>query len=472
MGLDLTSVESAESGRRSLEAERRLVERREDINVRVQDEEEALVRILEKCEGAQKARCGVEQEQAEALEAWKKLLSVLGLPEELTPDGALEVIAGVERAQGQLREWREAARELEQVELAVNGMVARLNRVLEQCGWPTVPLEESPSALLALRKALGQSLASEQELSRVDEVLAEKREELEAGEGEKTRFVDQLNALLSAGGAEEAETFRRRAVLSRRQIELERQSRQLEIALQVHAGSVDRYHDMERIFAKKSRAELERELQEVKIEGHLVDVLAKNLQENGRVAQQLQDLEQNERLSTVMLERQTLLSQLDQQSQRWAIRVICQHLLDKARQVYERERQPAILREASKFFAIMTNNRYMRVIVPLGEMRLAVETDKGTFRPTEVLSRGTAEQLYLAMRLAFIREYAQHAGPLPIVIDDIFVNFDPNRAKATIKVIGMLAATHQVLVFTCHPHVRRWFEEMLEGVSIRDIPKN
>lgn len=474
LGLDLTSVETAESVRRSLEAERRLVERREDVNGRVQDEEETLVRILEKCEEAQKIRQEAEQGQAEALDAWRSFLSTLGLPKELTPDGALEVIAGVERAQGQLRDWRDATQELEHVELAVHGMVTRLNTVLEQCGWARVSIDESPTALLALRKALGQSLTSQQELSRIDEVLVEKRAELEAGESEQARFVDQLKGLLKAGGADETETFRRREVLSRRQNELERQSRQLEIALQVHAGSVDRYHEMERIFEKKSRAELERELQEVRIEGHqrLGAVLAKKLQENGRVEQQLQDLEQNERLSSVMLERQTLLSQLDQQSRRWAIRVICQHLLDKARQVYERERQPAILREASKFFAIMTNNRYMRVIVPLGERRLAVETDKGTFRPTEVLSRGTAEQLYLAMRLAFIREYAQHAGPLPIVIDDILVNFDPNRAKATIKVLGMLAATHQVLVFTCHPHVRRWFEETLEGLSIRSIPKS
>ena len=474
LGLNLDSIESAESVRRALEAERRVVERREDINARIQDEEEALVRVLEKHEAALKSRQSVEQGQEEALDDWKALLSTLGLPKELTPDGALEVIAGVERAQGQLREWREALQEMQHVEQAVDDMVSRLNQVLQQCGWSSVAVEESPTALLSLRKALAQSQASQQELSRIEDVLSEKRAELEAGESEQARFADQLKALLSAGGAGDPESFRRRAVLYQRQNELERQSRQLDIALKVHAGSIDRYHDMERIFQKKSRAELERELQEVKVEGHqrLGEVLAKKLQENGRVEQQIQDLEHNERLSSVMLDRQTLLSQLDQQSQRWAIRTICQHFLDKARQVYERERQPAILREASKFFAIMTNNRYMRIIVPLGEMRLAVETDKGTFRPTDVLSRGTAEQLYLAMRLAFIREYAQHAGPLPIVIDDILVNFDPGRAKATIKVLGVLAATHQVLVFTCHPHVRRWFEETLEGVSIRSIPKS
>ena len=67
---------------------------------------------------------------------------------------------------------------------------------------------------------------------------------------------------------------------------------------------------------------------------------------------------------------------------------------------------------------------------------------------------------------------AESPDPLPLVIDDILVNFDEPRAKAAIAVLGQIAVTHQVLVFTCHPNVSRWFEETLEGVSIRSIPKN
>jgi uncharacterized protein YhaN len=111
-------------------------------------------------------------------------------------------------------------------------------------------------------------------------------------------------------------------------------------------------------------------------------------------------------------------------------------------------------------------------MVPLGEMRLEITPQHGMSRTTDVLSRGTAEQLYLSMRLAFVREYAKHAGPLPLVVDDIFVNFDPGRAQAAMKILGEIAQTHQVLVFTCHPHVTQWFQETLPGVPIRPIPKS
>lgn len=474
LGLAWNSLDDAESARRALEAEGRLAERRDDINVRVQDAEEALVNFLEQEEAASKIRQEIEATQDTAKQAWQEFLTSLGLANDLTPDGALEVIAGAERAQGQLREWRELTRECQHVGQFVEETATQLNQVLEQCGWEPVAVEHSPSALTTLGKALQQSVASHQELARLTELIGERQVELEATESEKVRYADQLHTLLQAGGASDNETFRQRADLYTRQVELERQQRQLEFSLKVHAGTAERYQEMESSLANKSRAELEREWSEAKREGQqrLVEVLTKKLQEKGRVEQRLQDLERNEQLSFVMLERQALLAQLKQYANRWAIRAVCQNLLDQARQVYERERQPAVLREASKFFASMTSGRYVRVKVPLGEMRLEVEAEDGKSSPTDILSRGTAEQLYLAMRLAFICEYAKHAGPLPLVIDDILVNFDPERAKATIAVLGQIAVTHQVLVFTCHPHVSRWFEETLEGVSIRTIPKS
>ena len=471
LGVTLTSLDEAESTRRVLEAERRVAERREEMNRRIQDEEEAFVRAVEQDKAALHVRETVESTQDRATQDWHALLSSLGLPEDLTPDGALEVIAGAERAQRQLREWREVVRECQHAERFVEDTAKRLNHVLEQCGHTTVDVAHSLGAWATLRKALEQSLAHQQEMVRLTELIAERQAELETVESEQVRSVDQLQALLHAGGAADRETFRQRAGLYTRQVELEQQQRQLDYALTVHAGSVERYQDMDHALSHKSRVELEQEWSEAKREGQqsLAEELRRKLQQKGRLEQRLQDLEHNEELSVVLLERQALLAQLTQQATQWAVCTLCQHFLDQARHVYERERQPAVLREASKFFAVMTGGQYLRVNVPLGEMRLEVEADDGTSLPTDRLSRGTAEQLYLAMRLAFIREYAKHAGPLPLIIDDILVNFDPERAKATIAVLGEISMTHQVLVFTCHPHVSRWFEQTLEGVSIRPM---
>jgi uncharacterized protein YhaN len=64
------------------------------------------------------------------------------------------------------------------------------------------------------------------------------------------------------------------------------------------------------------------------------------------------------------------------------------------------------------------------------------------------LSRATAEQLFLAVRLARIR---QTRTELPVVLDDAATNFDPDHVSRVFDVIDELAATTQVFFLTCHP---------------------
>ena len=69
------------------------------------------------------------------------------------------------------------------------------------------------------------------------------------------------------------------------------------------------------------------------------------------------------------------------------------------------------------------------------------------------MSRGTREQLYLAMRLGLIEQYERNAEPLPVIMDDILVNFDDDRAVATLKALADLSLRTQVIVFTHHQHL-------------------
>ena len=141
-------------------------------------------------------------------------------------------------------------------------------------------------------------------------------------------------------------------------------------------------------------------------------------------------------------------------------------LLDETRKVYETERQPEVLRQASSFFSLMTESRYVRVVAPLDGGEIQVERADGARLSPQILSRGTAEQLYLSMRLALVREYANHVDPLPVVFDDIFVNFDPNRSRNTFNALRELCTTHQVLLFTCHPHLVKQVEEIVPEAKI------
>jgi uncharacterized protein YhaN len=69
------------------------------------------------------------------------------------------------------------------------------------------------------------------------------------------------------------------------------------------------------------------------------------------------------------------------------------------------------------------------------------------------MSTGTADQLYLALRVASIEDYLERAGALPFVADDLFINFDDERAAAGFKILAQLAEKTQVLFFTHHRHL-------------------
>ena len=69
------------------------------------------------------------------------------------------------------------------------------------------------------------------------------------------------------------------------------------------------------------------------------------------------------------------------------------------------------------------------------------------------MSTGTADQLYLALRVASVEDYLNRADTLPFVADDLFVNFDDARSAAGLKVMSQVAAKTQVLFFTHHQHL-------------------
>ena len=146
-------------------------------------------------------------------------------------------------------------------------------------------------------------------------------------------------------------------------------------------------------------------------------------------------------------------------------------LLAGVRKRYERERQPETLREASGYLERLTAGRYSRVWTPLEEDALRVDDAEGRSLPVEVLSRGTREQLFLSLRLSLVSSYARRGIDLPLVLDDVLVNFDARRARAAATVLRDFAARgHQLLVFTCHEHVAELFRAL--DVPVRELPAN
>jgi len=84
----------------------------------------------------------------------------------------------------------------------------------------------------------------------------------------------------------------------------------------------------------------------------------------------------------------------------------------------------------------------------LQELEFRALRNSGPHHGVGELSRATAEQLFLAVRLARIR---QTEVELPVVLDDAATNFDPDHISRVFEVVGELSVTNQVFFLTCHP---------------------
>jgi uncharacterized protein YhaN len=69
------------------------------------------------------------------------------------------------------------------------------------------------------------------------------------------------------------------------------------------------------------------------------------------------------------------------------------------------------------------------------------------------MSTGTRDQLYLALRLATLDHYLESAEPLPFIVDDILIQFDDDRSRATLAALADFSDRTQVILFTHHERV-------------------
>lgn len=105
----------------------------------------------------------------------------------------------------------------------------------------------------------------------------------------------------------------------------------------------------------------------------------------------------------------------------------------------------------------------------MGEQEITVVDANGVRKTPEQLSRGTYEQLYLALRFGLIQSMGEETERLPVIIDEVLVNFDLERARRAAAPFVDLSRTNQVLVLTCHQWIVDLFKEAAPDAALVDL---
>ena len=117
---------------------------------------------------------------------------------------------------------------------------------------------------------------------------------------------------------------------------------------------------------------------------------------------------------------------------------------------------PALNRRAGQLFSALTGGKYEELTLTREFEAAAREAGGVLPRRTVSLSRGTVDQLYLAVRLAVCELALPAEEPAPLVLDDALSDFDDARMALALECLEQYAGERQILLFTCHGRERAW----------------
>lgn len=154
-------------------------------------------------------------------------------------------------------------------------------------------------------------------------------------------------------------------------------------------------------------------------------------------------------------EVEAITARIAQRTQIYARTRLAAAIVARVMQTYREQHQGPVLGRAGELFARLTRGRFSSLAVDYQDdcqILLGQQPDGGRLGVSG-LSQGTRHQLFLALRLAAIEEHLREREAVPIIIDDLLVQFDDARATATLEVLAELACQTQVLFFTHHRHL-------------------
>ncbi|NCO37698.1 MAG: hypothetical protein COZ06_02040 [Armatimonadetes bacterium CG_4_10_14_3_um_filter_66_18] len=429
---------------------------------------EAVARAEREVEERGRQASDAAREFASLETGWRAWLTERNLSDSLSPQGARSFFERVETAVTrltQVQRGRElvhrSATDLAAFEQEVAELLSGLHRDLPQ------HLEDAH--VLALANELKQAERTRGELHTARAALQELAAALTKQQQALTRRQNSLSSLLREGGAAEPEEFRRRADLYAQRQELQRQTaaRTQEIRNIVGVEGFEATCDsLASLDPQTTRLALEQASERL----HALDAeITERAGDVRSVEDELSRLASSDDLAELLSRREQLTADAESAAADWAVAVLAGHLLERTREVYERTRQPGVIQRASERFARLTDGRYSRIISPVGEAEVRVESPSGERVPLPHLSRGTQEQLYLSLRLGLIEEFDQHGESLPVIMDDILVNFDPRRARAAAAQLLEFARDRQVLFFTCHPATIETLRSLDPALAVNEL---
>lgn len=286
---------------------------------------------------------------------------------------------------------------------------------------------------------------------------------------EKEQEILKFEDLLKKADVTDIEDFYKEEARFKEYIELKTEGKQHLITIQNNCRSEYKYEKILEELETINIDDLNSKLEQANVE---LKEISENIKtksvKKGEIQNQVNELETDSELSEQNQKYELYTNELKNKVKEWVALSLSENILDNTMKIYENEKQPQLIQSTSEFFSEMTGNDYIKVLSSMENNEISViRNDQVKFEP-QFLSRGTVEQLFLAVRYALVEEYSKQ-NRLPIILDDIFVNFDSERFSNAIRTLERLSDKHQIIIFTCHTHASEKIQEAIKELKYTNL---
>lgn len=408
---------------------------------------------------------------------WVKAMSSLRRPVETSPAEALVCMDQLEEIQLLAAKRSDLPGRVNQMETFASEYLAQLDKLLDDLA-PDLKKVEWPQAVRELEQRLKTTENNQNRHAKIDKILEQKNIESRDAEYKEKEARGELAALMAEWHCEDESALGEIEGKARKKAELQSELQALESTMVETNSGMDLAAIAREIEASKSHG-----LEADAIPGRL-DSLGRENQEDrealqgvnqrvGALRAELEEMDGNDSAALLAQDAEAALAEMETLAGQYLHLKLANALTRQALARYQETHRDPLLKRAGEHFKKLTLGNYEGLTFDYLESApvLLAVPEAGRTLELEALSDGTLDQVFLALRLAVVERYLEGNEALPLVLDDILVNFDDARAAAALKILAELGGKTQVLFLTHHPHMVELAQAHLgkEHVSVQHL---
>ncbi len=387
---------------------------------------------------------------------WRKALSGLELKEDVTTSEAIDLLDTLKDCFDKLREADDLKKRIAGIDRDASEMDRQLKDLLKKVA-PDILDLPMDRAILKLRVQLSKAQKDGILFDKLTEESDSLKKEIYTAQKKLQSAHDQMNVLLRMAKCDRAE-------------ELIPVMEKFAVYQNLQEKISDTSTRLTKIGAGVPPEELDKQAAKVNVDElpGMIESLKKDIEENinpeiNRISQIIGEeknilaaMDGGDRAALFTCEMEEELARIQRLAERYTHVKLASRILQQEIERYREANQDPVLKIASNYFKNLTLSSFAGLRTDVddkGDPVLVGIRPDNSFLNVESMSSGTRDQLYLALRLATLKWRLETSEAMPFIVDDILINFDDDRSRATLKVMSELSEKNQIILFTHHRQI-------------------